>query len=232
MAAVENILVIAHPDDESMFFLPTMLQLENLLVLCLTAGDYDGLGSVRRREMEKIAGIFSFQLHLVDDPKIPDHPKERWPVPYAANSIRAVLQHHRHSLQRVITFDHYGVSGHVNHQDTHRAVHAACRPLGLPVWQLQSVHNPIHKYVPLYCWIQWILVALWSIMRKHDDIGTRQLRMYRDPGVDEILQFYSFCPELNWMAMRTHHSQFVWYRRLFVVFSVYTYHNILRRVDP
>jgi hypothetical protein len=32
-------------------------------------------------------------------------------------------------------------------------------------------------------------------------------------------------PSLVWNAMKAHHSQFVWYRRLFVVFSRYSYAN-------
>ena len=35
---------------------------------------------------------------------------------------------------------------------------------------------------------------------------------------------------INWCAMARHASQFVWYRRLFVVFSSYTYCNTLRRI--
>jgi len=32
-------------------------------------------------------------------------------------------------------------------------------------------------------------------------------------------------------AVRLHASQFVWYRKIFVVFSRYTYMNTLRRID-
>jgi hypothetical protein len=38
-------------------------------------------------------------------------------------------------------------------------------------------------------------------------------------------------PSLNWKAMVVHRSQFVWYRRLFVVFSCYTYINLLRLIQ-
>ncbi len=39
--------------------------------------------------------------------------------------------------------------------------------------------------------------------------------------------FFTFHPKLTWMAMAAHHSQFVWYRRLSVLFSTYTYINSL-----
>jgi N-acetylglucosaminylphosphatidylinositol deacetylase len=46
-----------------------------------------------------------------------------------------------------------------------------------------------------------------------------------------VISYRMLQPSLNWKAMAAHHSQFVWYRRLFVVFSIYTYVNRLRRMD-
>lgn len=48
------VLVIAHPDDECMFFTPALLQLRQSHVphiLCLSNGGYDGLGEVRSIEL-------------------------------------------------------------------------------------------------------------------------------------------------------------------------------------
>ena len=56
------ILLIAHPDDESMFFSPTLQALTNpslqnhLKILCLSTGDADGLGATRRLELGKGRG--------------------------------------------------------------------------------------------------------------------------------------------------------------------------------
>lgn len=51
------VLVIAHPDDEVMFFLPSLLALKgsgiSCHLLCLTNGDYDGLGKVREKELDR-----------------------------------------------------------------------------------------------------------------------------------------------------------------------------------
>lgn len=50
-------LLIAHPDDEAMFFAPTLLQLtqpengNHVKILCLSSGDADGLGETRKREL-------------------------------------------------------------------------------------------------------------------------------------------------------------------------------------
>lgn len=55
------ILLIAHPDDESMFFSPTLQSLthpslqNHVKILCLSTGNADGLGDVRRKELETAA---------------------------------------------------------------------------------------------------------------------------------------------------------------------------------
>jgi len=52
-------LLIAHPDDEAMFFAPTLLALtrpelgNHLKILCLSSGNEDGLGETRKKELVK-----------------------------------------------------------------------------------------------------------------------------------------------------------------------------------
>lgn len=56
-------LLIAHPDDEAMFFAPAVLSLtrpasgNSVRILCLSTGDADGLGDTRRRELRKSARL-------------------------------------------------------------------------------------------------------------------------------------------------------------------------------
>ncbi|CAH9108363.1 unnamed protein product [Cuscuta europaea] len=49
------LLVIAHPDDESMFFTPTINYLmskgHDLRILCISTGNADGLGNTRKQEL-------------------------------------------------------------------------------------------------------------------------------------------------------------------------------------
>ncbi|CAM9996538.1 unnamed protein product, partial [Hapterophycus canaliculatus] len=42
--------------------------------------------------------------------------------------------------------------------------------------------------------------------------------------------FSNFRAGIAWAAMAAHRSQFVWYRRLFVVFSRYAYVNTFKRI--
>lgn len=226
-AATSDIYVIvtAHPDDESMFFLPTIRCLQQkgceIWLICLTTGNYDGLGTVRSRELRRtcreILGIQ--QVQLIDDPRLPDHPTQAWPLEHAVH----VLETHLPSQQiQLITFDSYGVSGHINHRDTFRAVQALVHkasPSKMQLWTLNSVHNPVIKYVPIYSWLlvilHWLNVVP-AVQSEHEAAG--QVHRLHTPG-------------LNWRAMASHTSQWVWYRKLFVVFSSYTFVNQLQKVS-
>ncbi len=71
-------LLIAHPDDEAMFFAPTVLALtrpetgNHVKILCLSTGNADGLGETRRRELVKSAMLLG--LSQEDDIFVMDSP--------------------------------------------------------------------------------------------------------------------------------------------------------------
>jgi N-acetylglucosaminylphosphatidylinositol deacetylase len=76
-ASTRVLLVTAHPDDECMFFAPTILTLVARKVevhsLCLSVGDQDGLGDIRRSELEKsldVLGISKDKRMVVDSPYV------------------------------------------------------------------------------------------------------------------------------------------------------------------
>jgi N-acetylglucosaminylphosphatidylinositol deacetylase len=72
------LLVTAHPDDEAMFFTPTILSLApnrdiSFFHVCLSNGNADGLGSTRRTELEyslDILGVSKRNRWLLDHPYV------------------------------------------------------------------------------------------------------------------------------------------------------------------
>lgn len=60
-------LLIAHPDDEAMFFAPTLLALtapntgNHIKILCLSSGNADGLGETRKKELVKSGMILGLR---------------------------------------------------------------------------------------------------------------------------------------------------------------------------
>ncbi|KAK7918054.1 N-acetylglucosaminyl-phosphatidylinositol de-N-acetylase [Apiospora marii] len=144
-------LLIAHPDDEAMFFAPTLLALtrpdtgNHVKILCLSTGDQDGLGHVRRTELKKSAMLLGLRdeddAFVVDDPLSPrNYPILTSSLPTTATSATpsprpgtraesppllsaAFAPHLSHkqtrepqaSIDVLLTFDEGGVSSHPNH---------------------------------------------------------------------------------------------------------------------
>ncbi|KAL7481069.1 hypothetical protein ACHAW6_006743 [Cyclotella cf. meneghiniana] len=93
------ILVTAHPDDESMFFLPTLRNIlipsannNSLRVLCLSNGDYERSsdGPVRTKELYdacKIIGIRSQSVTVINDDRLKDGPNQVWDGNFVATKI-------------------------------------------------------------------------------------------------------------------------------------------------
>ncbi|MCJ1250838.1 N-acetylglucosaminyl-phosphatidylinositol de-N-acetylase [Trapelia coarctata] len=90
-------LLIAHPDDEAMFFAPTILVLTNpelgnhVKILCLSSGNADGLGETRKQELIASALLLGLRspadVFMIDDAAFPDSMTTTW----SAAGISSVL---------------------------------------------------------------------------------------------------------------------------------------------
>jgi N-acetylglucosaminylphosphatidylinositol deacetylase len=244
MATALTIIVTAHPDDESMFFLPTICAMQKtskIWLLCLTSGNFDGIGAIRRQELEAVANMLKLdKLLIVDDEVLPDHMQERWNVDLAEKIISDTLRTNEskqtiddsnspHSIT-FVTFDSLGVSGHVNHIDTFRAVRQFCETSNYPLWSLKSVRSPLVKYVPVCEWLALVLFWIRCLFHLFGWLDPPPASTATTSSRDKTVTYHLFDPRCNWRCMALHKSQFVWYRRLFVIFSCYTYVNRLERV--
>lgn len=268
------LLVIAHPDDESMFFLPTLKCLldqhcdqpqTQFHILCLSNGNFDGLGQIRETELKDAARIISprIQVTILNDEKLQDGPSESWDVEYMEQVMMKFWKDKRlvdcgkeKREIAVLTFDQVGVSGHRNHTDTYRGMRyffdnfksqqrmrkgqetleASLRNVKLTLLTLDTIQNPILKYFPIVDVICLIIATLWiglihplqKVLGKtkpSQDLATTW--MYDS---DTKLRTWMFDPFLVRRAMKSHRSQFVWYRRLFIIFSRYSYANSMVKV--
>lgn len=93
-------LVIAHPDDESMFFVPTLKYLQEnghqVSLLCLSTGNADGLGAVRQNELRAAAvylGIPYMRVKIIDDQThLADGMNSKWSIIQAREHIQQFVQ--------------------------------------------------------------------------------------------------------------------------------------------
>ena len=237
------VLVTAHPDDESMFFVPTIRALQRhprqtVWLICLTTGDYDGLGKIRSKELQQTAlNVLEIdKVLLCDHAEVRDDPRQAWDISTASRLISSTLQKAlekettKYNHLTIISFDECGVSGHVNHRDTYLACRYLClhgdakvfQPLPtLDLWCLVSDQLPIVKFLPLRAWFLLLLTCCGIV-----DVG------FSTNSKANVCIHRLQHPSLNWNAMASHASQFVWYRRLFVIFSSYTYVNKLKKQKP
>ncbi|KAI4342731.1 hypothetical protein MLD38_027318 [Melastoma candidum] len=214
------LLVVAHPDDESMFFSPTLLYLTtrgyNLHILCLSTGNADGKGDMRKHELLKacaLLGVPTQQVKILDHPNLQDGFGNNWHHSLLAKLVKEEVA--SCGINVVITFDSYGVSGHCNHRDVH---------YGVRKFMLESSHGDIEA---------WELVST-NILRKYIgpvDIWTSILYASSNPA-RSIRWLTNEDPRKSYVSMSLHASQWVWFRKLFMAFSSYTYMNTLRRIHP
>ncbi|XP_054996165.1 N-acetylglucosaminyl-phosphatidylinositol de-N-acetylase isoform X3 [Sorex araneus] len=125
------LLVIAHPDDEAMFFAPTVLGLgrggHRLSLLCFSTGNYYNQGKIRKKELMQsceVLGIPPSGVMIIDNRDFPDDPGVHWDTESVASVL---LQHIQvNGISLVVTFDARGVSGHNNHIALYTAVRVLC----------------------------------------------------------------------------------------------------------
>ncbi|PIN20269.1 N-acetylglucosaminyl phosphatidylinositol de-N-acetylase [Handroanthus impetiginosus] len=213
------LLVIAHPDDESMFFTPTINYLisrgHNLFVLCMSNGNADGMGNIRKEELYLASTILKIptgQVKILDHPDLQDGFGNAWNW----NLLASIIEEETcaHAIDLIITFDGYGVSGHCNHCDVHHGVRKLLHGTSgrhIEAWELASI-NILRKYSgPLDIWLSIIFAR------------------FQPNGQSHCL--LNLDPRKSYAAMAQHSSQWVWYRKLFVTFSSYTYVNTLRKIQ-
>lgn len=204
------LLVIAHPDDETMFFGPTLQQLVasgcNVYILCLTSGNADGLGAVRKKELVQAVpclGVRRENLTILDMSSYQDG-QTKWEI----EKLSSVILHHLEKLDCdfVITFDERGVSGHPNH--------AAC------FFTLQFLYTNGH--IP--AGVQVFVLESVRLYRKY--IGV--LDVFASFNWANFM--YVSSPLPVYRAMCCHRSQLLWFRYLYMCFSRYVTVNTLRRI--
>jgi len=198
-------LVIAHPDDESLFFSPALIYWppEKRIVVCLSNGGFDGLGDIRTRELAGAMDVMGGAGKIVIG-DFQDGPEAVWEENRVARFIQDVLSEFSNESITLLTFDGRGVSGHANHIAAYRGAlryHADLNPQAT----LCSLMSPAW-------WIKYT-----------GPVGA--LLSYYIKPLNQFA-FINTNPLVTVRAMRAHGSQFVWYRKLFVVFYVGTYVNI------
>ncbi|KAF9301131.1 N-acetylglucosaminyl-phosphatidylinositol de-N-acetylase [Mortierella antarctica] len=253
------VLAIAHPDDEVMFFGPTLAELtrpehgNTVRVLCMSSGNHDGLGEVRKKELInscKAFGIRESHVTILEREELKDGPKELWDPSLVGDQMNLFAK--KHNIETIITFDEKGVSGHTNHIALY---------VGLTYFiQTFKERTPVKtcyvlKTVPLLRKYASLLdlpitmlftEALMPLVAEYIGAGGAANLLGGQAGAGaanpvaarnqklrplELLFVSSPAAVLQAKgAMEKHESQMVWFRKIYVVVSRYMAINELRRV--
>lgn len=101
------LLVIAHPDDEAMFFVPAVRAMRaarvDVGILCLSNGSGGGHGPTRTAELYASAralGVSDSRVWVVDHPELQDGMSSVWPDTTIARLVEEKVASHGFTMVR------------------------------------------------------------------------------------------------------------------------------------
>ncbi|KAF1981266.1 LmbE-like protein [Aulographum hederae CBS 113979] len=251
-------LLIAHPDDEVMFFAPTVIALtdpalnNHVSILCISNGSGDGDGAVRSKELIKSALMLGIRskddITVLDDANFPDSFSVTWNPRLLSNLLTARLAPKMASISAnappeadvdvLITFDKHGVSAHPNHKSLYHGTLSFLKAI---------MHK--HSGSQWTCPIKLYTLNSTSLVRKYAGIFDPLLTLLpqalgtlieQHVERDDTSEFPGTLVFLNSLedtirAIRAmkhgHESQMMWFRYGYLVASRYMIMNELVQVE-
>jgi N-acetylglucosaminylphosphatidylinositol deacetylase len=195
------LLVIAHPDDECLFFAPFLLSVRSrAYVLCLSNGRNHRADELRRSCQQ----LAVQDWNIIDDPiNLKDAQSVCWSRQTIVGHVERAIR--QWQISTVVSFDGYGVSGHQNHSSIYYALLDLSR-------SVRSLHFLSLRSVPIYRkYFSLVELLRFAIERSSPTIQTFVLPCHA-----------RFTPH---KAMFAHRSQLVWFRYLYLLFSRYIWIN-------
>ncbi|KAM9987586.1 hypothetical protein ACTFIZ_000090 [Dictyostelium cf. discoideum] len=232
------LFVIAHPDDECMFFTPT-IQHYNLIeseifVACLSNGNAVGLGKIREKELIDSCidmGINQQNVFFDQSNNFQDGMNIMWDTDLVENTILSFIK--QTSADIVISFDECGISSHPNHISISNGLKQLIKNKSSSTTSSTSstlsnrttttTTNSLNKEIKAY------KLETVNIIRKYigiADIPLTKLLSYDGNSTQTFISTQLFPPS-SYSPMTKHKSQFVWFRYLFVFLSRYSFINTL-----
>ena len=208
------LFLIAHPDDEAMFFTPSILSFLRegweVYLVCFSRGSAGGNPYTRTIELFESTlslGIKSANVKILENQELQDGLDTYWNT----NLISSIIHQYVSSwnISICISFDMFGITGHINHIAISKGMKLFAKKYNtIPCFVLETVPSIIRTYISIF-----------------DILRTICLRKKYDNTILFTTLSYS-----AWYAMQKHTSQFHLLRKLFIIFSRYSHINLLQRL--
>ncbi|KAK3369433.1 putative deacetylase LmbE-like domain-containing protein [Lasiosphaeria ovina] len=236
LLAAKNLLIVtAHPDDECLFFSPSILGVldRNKAItgglLVMSTGNNYGIGETRRQELLgscKALGILEKRCVALDNAALQDSPTVWWDTAL----IESIVDKHvkKWEIDAIITFDEGGVSGHINHRAVSAAVsnYALTNPNAPVAFALTTTALP-RKYTILGDLPLTALPFFWRILAA---LTFPTSTATTNDGERALVANTWHRYLLTRDAFAQHSSQYTWDRHLYMVVSRYVWFNDLKRL--
>ena len=207
------LLLIAHPDDEIMFWTPTIKYFLskniNLKILCLSNGNYNGLGDLREIEFDNVSRELNLSNNVIlNIPELQDDITKKWDSDKVAEMIDDFIMKNN-DIKTIITFDGNGVTKHPNHISCFEGLmfylnkyNDECKSKNIQVYTLESF-NFIFQYT-------WIVPMIKFYFSNYGFISNTFFTSYR--------------------LMRLYATQFNLLRKFHTILSSYSYFNTYNKI--
>lgn len=242
--------VIGHPDDEVMFFSPSLVEISkpkhgnHVRLVCFSRGDavHESFGDIRSQELRNSARIIGIPEHdviILDAYK--DGMDVHWKPEEVSSSLAKIIDVNGRNNVSVITFDERGVSNHANHISLYHGTREFFR------LHLGTKKDNFRLYVlkSLNFWEKYTFTVLTNVELFVDLLSRFVLSNLLKLNVNisfygqfngkhlSLIKVYS---DLNMLSVSYaamaygHYSQMVWFRYGWIVFSRYLTFNHLIQI--
>lgn len=231
--------VVGHPDDEVMFFSPSIIELakpkhnNDVRLICFSKGDavHESMGTIREQELytsARILGLTEDKVTVLTQFK--DGMNESWPASDIATSLRKVIGSQKVVL---VTFDENGVSKHPNHISLYHGTRRFYKSYGAKKLYVLKSLNFWEKYsftllTNVELFVDHLSKFVFSFLKVNINISFFNQNLHSNS-----IKFYS---DLNMLSLSYaamsfgHFSQMVWFRYGWLILSRYLSFNHLIEV--
>lgn len=240
--------VMGHPDDETMFFSPSLIEVmrpkhnNTVKLICLLPGDFlsPSMGALRKEELLTAARIYGIDRDDVFVLNYRDGMNESWPTDSIVRDLVSIIGVKHPAPLSLITFDEGGVSGHPNHiavyagtKKFYETYYKSAATNEYKLYKLKTF-NLFEKYTStILTNIEYLVIHLPRLLARNIFQVGIDISFFSNPNEEE--SSIKFFGDMNTLGLSFgamsfgHYSQMESFRYPWILLSRYfTYNNLIQ----